>query len=282
MRKGKKRLEEKLFHYLSAAITLFIVFLLLHIIWSIASKGFAALSWQMITDEPKGGFYFGKEGGILNAIAGSFYLAIPATLLSFGISLPVALFINVYLRKHPRWANGIRFSLDVLWGVPSIVYGAFAFTIMMFAGVKTSLIAGIITVAVMIAPIMIRAMDEVLKTIPIGLHEAAYALGATKTETSFHIFFRKALPAFATAILLAFGRGVGDAASVLFTTGFTDYVPSSLQEPAATLPLAIFFQLGSPVKEVQSRAYAAALLLTIIILIVSVLTRLLNRNAKRL
>ncbi|HWB28578.1 MAG TPA: phosphate ABC transporter permease PstA [Chitinophagaceae bacterium] len=276
----KRKLEENFFRGLSAIFTLLIVFVLLHIIWSIAQKGISALSWQMITQEPKGGFYLGKEGGILNAIAGSFYLAIAATLLAFVISLPVALFMNIYLIKYRRLLLGIRFFLDVLWGVPSIVYGAFGFVILIYLGLRTSLGAGIITVAVMIAPIMIRAMDEVLKTIPIGLQEAAYSLGSTKTETAYKVFFRQALPGFATAVLLAFGRGIGDSASVLFTAGFTDYTPAKLSDPAATLPLSIFFQLGSPVDEVQNRAYASAIILVFIILAISISARFLSGFSK--
>ncbi len=274
----RRKYEEKFFHGLSFLFTAIIVFVLLHIVWTIAKRGVPALSWQMISQVPKGGFYMGKEGGILNAIAGSFYLAVSATFLSFFISLPVALFMNVYLIRYQRILMGIRFFLDVLWGVPSIVYGAFAFILLMFLGLKNSLGAGIGTVAAMITPIMIRAMDEVLKTIPIGLQEASYALGSTKTETAYKIFFREAMPGFATAILLAFGRGIGDAASVLFTAGYTDYVPHSLSEPTATLPLAIFFQLSSPIQEVQNRAYAAAVILTLIILVVSISARLVRRK----
>ena len=274
----RRKYEEKFFHGLSFLFTAIIVFVLLHIVWTIAKRGVPALSWQMISQVPKGGFYMGKEGGILNAIAGSFYLAVSATFLSFFISLPVALFMNVYLIRYQRILMGIRFFLDVLWGVPSIVYGAFAFILLMFLGLKNSLGAGLGTVAAMITPIMIRAMDEVLKTIPIGLQEASYALGSTKTETAYKIFFREAMPGFATAILLAFGRGIGDAASVLFTAGYTDYVPHSLSEPTATLPLAIFFQLSSPIQEVQNRAYAAAVILTLIILVVSISARLVRRK----
>lgn len=270
----RRKAEEKLFRILSALATLVIVFVLVHIIVSIVEKGFSSLSWDIISQEPKGGFYLGKEGGILNAIAGSFYLAVTATFISFIISLPVALFMNIFLIKYQRLLIGIRFFLDVLWGVPSIVYGAFAFILMMYLGFRNSLGAGTITVAAMITPIMIRAMDEVLKTIPIGLQETAYSLGSTKTETAYKVFFREALPGFATAILLAFGRGIGDAASVLFTAGYTDYIPKSFSDPAATLPLAIFFQLGSPIEEVQNRAYAAAIILTFIVLCVSLLARM--------
>jgi len=275
----RRKWEEKFFHVMSGIITLAIVFVLVHLIWSIVAKGASLLSWNIITQPPKGTFYFGGEGGgFLNAIAGSFYLAIGATVLAFVVSLPVALFLNIYLIKYQRLLIGIRFFLDVLWGIPSIVYGAFGFLILMYLGYRNSLGAGIVTVAALISPIMIRAMDEVLKTIPIGLQEAAYAIGSTKTETAFKVFFRQALPGLATAILLAFGRGIGDAASVLFTAGYTDNVPTKLSDPAATLPLTIFYQLQSPSEDMQNLAYTAAIILTFIVLCISISARLLYRK----
>jgi phosphate transport system permease protein len=273
----RRKLEEKFFHTLSAIVTLFIVLVLVHLVWTIIAKGAPSLSWKVVSTPPNGSFYFtGEGGGFLNAIAGSFYLAVSATILSFLVSLPVALFLNIYLIKAPKVLTACRFFLDVLWGIPSIVYGAFGFLILMYLGYRNSLGAGIITVAALISPIMIRAMDEVLKTIPIGLQEASYAIGSTKTETAFKIFFRQAFPGLATAVLLAFGRGIGDAASVLFTAGFTDLVPHSFGDPTATLPLFIFYQLSSPSEGGQNLAYAAAIVLTIIILIVSITARLLK------
>jgi len=274
----RRKWEEKFFRIVTALVALLVVFVLAHILFTIISKGASSLSWEILSQEPKGGFYMGGGGGILNAIAGSFYLAIGASILAFVVSLPVALFINIYLIRYHRLLIGIRFFLDVLWGIPSIVYGAFAFTIMIFFGLRNSLGAGIVTVGALIAPIMIRAMDEVLKTIPIGLQEASYSLGSNKTETAYKIFFKQALPGFATAVLLAFGRGIGDAASVLFTAGYTDHVPRNLSDPTATLPLSIFFQLGSPIEEVQNRAYAAAIVLTFIVLCISISARVLYRK----
>ncbi|MEO6818182.1 MAG: phosphate ABC transporter permease PstA [Ginsengibacter sp.] len=274
----KRKMEGWFFKYLSAFFTLVILFILGHIIFSIVEKGYPALSWEVISKEPEGGFYLGGGGGILNAIVGSFYLAIGAVVLAFVVSLPIALFLNIYMVRYPRLLSGFRFFLDVLWGIPSIVYGAFGFLLLMYLGYRNSLGAGILTVSVLIAPIMIRAMDEVLKTIPIGLQEAAYSLGSTKTETAFKVFFRQALPGLTTAILLAFGRAIGDAASVLFTAGYTDHIPTSLSDPAATLPLAIFFQLSSPIEAVQNRAYAAAIILTLIILVISISARFLKRT----
>jgi len=269
-----KFIEEKIFRGLMLGSTVFIVSALALIIFSILHKGLPVLSWEMISQTPKGGFYFGREGGILNAIVGSFYLSISATLLALFISLPLALFMNVYLKRYALINNAIRLCLDLLWGVPSIVYGAFGFTIMVYFGLKASLLAGIITVTLFIIPIMVRAMDEVFKSVPSGLYEASLSLGATRSETAYRVFLKQCYPGVITAVLLAFGRGIGDAASVLFTTGFTDHVPTSLFQPTATLPLAIFFQLGAPIPEVQERAYAAAAMLTFFILAVSILARI--------
>ena len=138
----------------------------------------------MISQTPKGGFYLGKEGGILNAIIGSLYLAGGGTLLALLFSLPIALGLNVYIQRNSKWAIVVRSALDVLWGIPSIVYGAFGFTIMLAMGMRASLLAGIVTLALVELPIMIRSMDEVLRLMPRDLEHASYGLGATKIETA--------------------------------------------------------------------------------------------------
>jgi len=185
---------------------------------------------------------------------------------------------EIFLIPVENLVNFIRFLLDLVWGIPSIVYGAFGFSFMVFVGLQTSLLAGMLTVALFILPIMIRSMDEILRTVPYGLMEASYSLGSNKSETAFKIFTRQSFSGIITAVLLSFGRGIGDAASVLFTAGYTDNLPNSLLEPVATLPLSIFFQLSSPVPEVQARAYASALVLTFIILIVSLFSRGLGKR----
>ena len=226
----------------------------------------------MISELPGGGFYLGKEGGILNAITGSALIVSGATLLGLGISIPVVFYLNIYLRKDSKLAYLTRLSFDVLFGIPSIVYGAFAFTIMIFFGLKTSLLGGIIVITLLIIPIFIRSMDEVARSVSKDLIDASYSLGATKLETG-KVILRQIAPGIVTATLLSIGRAIGDAAGVMFTAGFTDNIPTSLNQPAATLPLSVFFQLSSPIPEVRERAYAAALLLTIIVLILSIAGR---------
>jgi phosphate transport system permease protein len=250
------------------------------ILWTIISRGFPALNWDMITQSPKGGFYMGKEGGVLNAIIGSAYLAVGGTLLAIVFSLPIALYLKAYLGDS-KWGEYVRLSLDVLWGIPSIVYGAFGFTLMIAIGLRASLLAGIIVLALVELPIMARAMDEVIRRMPADLEHAALALGSTKLEVALHVVIRQMLPGIVTAVLLAFGRGIGDAASVLFTAGYTDRIVTSLMRPTASLPLAVFFQLGSPYPEVQQRGYASALILTIIVLAVSLGSRWLSSRLNK-
>jgi phosphate transport system permease protein len=275
-----RKLEEKIFKLLMRVATLVILGSLLLIFIAIIKRGLPAMSWDMLTKIPGGGFYIGKEGGLLNAIAGSAFLVIGATILGLAISIPVVVYINVYLPRKSLFADITRLSADVLFGIPSIVYGAFGFTLMIYFGLKTSLLAGIIAVSLLITPILIRSMDEVARLVPKDLKDAALSLGATRYEI-IRVVLKQISPGITTAILLSVGRAIGDAASVLFTAGYTDSIPTSLGQPAATLPLAIFFQLSSPIQEVQDRAYAAALILKAIVLVLSLLARYYSRKLSK-
>jgi phosphate transport system permease protein len=263
-----KFLEEKIFKIIMIGAALIILGVLVYIIGTIFYKGLPSLSIDMITKLPGGGFYLGKEGGVLNAIVGSLYIIIGSLAISMVISVPLVMYINFYLPKNSAFASIIRFSLDILFGVPSIVYGAFGFALMIYLGIRASLLGGIIVVGMLIMPIMMRSLDEVTRLLSRDLPDALLSLGATKYEM-IKVILRQLMPGLVTAVLLAIGRGIGDAATVLFTAGYTDNIPTALNQPAATLPLSIFFQLGSPVEEVQNRAYASAIILTVIILILS-------------
>jgi len=268
----KRKLEERFFKVLMIVSTLIVLGSLMAVLVVVVFKGAAAISLSMLTQTPRGGYYLGREGGILNAIVGSLYLAGGATILAYLISLPTALYLNEYALKS-KLASFTRQSLDVLWSVPSIIYGSFGFTVMIYLGMRASLLGGIAALTLLELPIMIRAMDEVIRMIPHKLKEASYSLGATKLETTLDVTIRQALPGILTAILLAFGRAIGDAASVLFTAGYTDNIPASLFDPAASLPLAVFFQLGTPFPEVQQRAYASGVMLLVIVLSISIVSR---------
>jgi len=270
----KRRIfEELFFRGLMILATIVVVGSFFLIVGTILDKGLPYMSLDMITKTPGGGFYIGKSGGVLNAIIGSIYIAGGATVLGLIISIPVAIYINMYMDGKRFLSNVIRMVFDVLFGIPSIVYGAFGFLIMVYFGIRASLLGGIIAVTLLVIPILVRTLDEMIRTVPFELRDAALSLGTTRWEMA-KVVLRQIKPGIFTAILLSFGRAVGDVASVLFTAGFSDNIPTSLHQPAATLPLAIFFQLGSPVEEVQGRGYASALILTMVVLIITVLSEI--------
>ncbi|MBL7064219.1 MAG: phosphate ABC transporter permease PstA [Anaerolineae bacterium] len=274
------KIEEVVMKGLMVGAMVIVLGCLLLILGTVLRKGLPAMNLTMLIQAPKGGYYTGAEGGILNAILGSLYLAVGATLVAFLLGLPIALYTQVYAGRS--WlVETVCLSLDVLWGIPSIVYGAFGFSLMIFLGMRASLLGGIIALSLVELPIMCRAIEEVLKMVPFELTESAYALGATRWEVAWKVVVRQGLPGITSATLLAIGRGIGDAASVLFTAGYTDNLPTSLLRPVASLPLAVFFQLGTPFPAVQQRAYASALVLTAIVLIISILSRLVSNRLSR-
>lgn len=273
----RRNLEEKIFKSVMILSLTIVICSLLAVFATVIIKGAPSLSLEMITEVPKGGYYLGGGGGILNAIVGSLYLSIGAIVIAFILSLPMALYLNQYSERS-RVPGIIRMILEVSTGIPSLIYGVFVFLIMIEVGARASLFWGIITIAVFITPILTRGMDEIMQTVPLKLKEASLALGTTRFETLIHVITRQALPGILTAVILAFGRGIGDAASVLFTAGYTDSIPTSLSDPVATLPLAIFFQLSTPIPEVQQRAYASAIILLVIVLLLSAVSRILSRR----
>jgi len=272
-----KFIEEKVAKALMLLSTFLVFAFVGNILYTIIQRGWPALNWEMISKVPEGGYFNGGGGGVLNAIMGSLYIVLGSTILGLLVSIPVVFYLNVYLSKKSKLAYIARLAFDVMFGIPSIVYGAFAFTIMIYLGMRTSLGGGILVITLLIIPIFIRSMDEVARQLPKDLLDATYALGATKLET-IKVVLRQIAPGIATATLLSVGRAIGDAAGVMFTAGFTDSIPTSLSQPAATLPLSVFFQLSSPSADVQDRAYASALILTLIVLVISLAGRFITNH----
>jgi len=273
----RRTAEESFFKtlmYLSIIIVVGSLFLVFAIV---IMKGIGALNIAMVTQVPHGGYYLGREGGILNAIIGSVYLSTGAIIFASVISLPTAWYLQNYSERS-NYATLVRSMLDVAAGIPSLIYGAFIFLVMIMVHARASLLWGIITVGVFLVPLLTRAIDEIMQMVPAKLKEASLSLGASRLETIFHVVTRQALPGIITAVLVAFGRGIGDAASVLFTAGYTDSIPTSLNDPVATLPLAIFFQLGTPFPQVQQRAYASGIILLIIVFVICIGSRYLSKK----
>lgn len=199
-----KFIEEKAMKVVMLVTTLLVFLFVGSILYTIVKNGWGAMNWEMISSLPGGGFYIGKEGGLLNAIVGSLYIVGASTVLGLAVSIPVVFYLNVYLKKNSKRGSFARLAYDVLFGIPSIVYGAFAFTIMIYLGLKTSLAGGIIVITLLIIPIFIRSMDEIARELPQDMLNASYSLGATRYET-IKVVVRQIAPGIATATLLSIG-----------------------------------------------------------------------------
>lgn len=265
--KNSKFIEEKVVKALMWVSVSLVILVVASIICTIFVKGFGSLSLDMVTKVPGRNWNTTDDGGFINAIWGSVIVVAPATLIAMVVSIPVVFYMNLY-RRRSNWLSYVAsLAYDVLYGIPSIVYGAFAFMIMVMVGMRASVLGGIIVSTLLIIPMFIRNGDEISKSVPDDMIDAAYSLGATKWET-LKVVVRQVLPGMATATLLAVGKAIGDAAAVMFTAGFSDSMATSLSSPTATLPLAIFNWVTMP-DPFPGRAYAAALVLTVIVLILS-------------
>ena len=265
--KNSKFIEEKVVKALMWVSVSLVILVVASIVCTIFVKGFGSLSWDMVTKVPGRNWNTTDDGGFINAIWGSCIVVAPASLIAMVVSIPVVFYMNLY-RRRSNWLSYVaRLAYDVLYGIPSIVYGAFAFMIMVMVGMRASVLGGIIVSTLLIIPMFIRNGDEISKSVPDDMIDAAYSLGATKWET-LKVVVRQVLPGMATATLLAVGKAIGDAAAVMFTAGFSDSMATSLSSPTATLPLAIFNWVTMP-DPFPGRAYAAALVLTVIVLILS-------------
>ncbi len=267
MKRKSKFIEENIMVALMWVAVVLVIIFVASIICAIFIKGFSSISWDMITKVPGTNWSLTNDGGFLNAILGSVYVVAPAIVLALVVSIPVVFYMNLYRRRSNRLSYIARLVYDVLYGIPSIVYGAFAFMVMVAVGMRASVLGGILVSTLLIIPMLIRSGDEISKSVPDDMIDAAYSLGATKWET-LKVVVKQVLPGMATATLLAVGKAVGDAAAVMFTAGFSDSLATSLSSPTATLPLAIFNWITMP-EPFPGRAYAAALVLTVIVLILS-------------
>ena len=178
-----RRLEEKLVKGLMIASLALVLGTLAAIIVVITFRGAPALSITMITETPRGGYYLGGGGGVANAIVGSIYLSLGASILSILLSLPIAFALQREYMSRPL-ANITRIALDILWGIPSIVYGAFGFIIMVYFGLRASLLGGIIALTLLMLPIMTRSMEEVISMVPLELKEISYAMGTNSSGSA--------------------------------------------------------------------------------------------------
>ena len=247
---------------------------LLLILWHLLKKGASSLSLAFFTNMPKPVGEVG--GGMANAIVG--------TLIMIGIAcaigLPIGIGSGIYLseKRSTPLAQTVRFLADVLNGLPSIVMGIFAWEILVRPAGHFSALAGGTALGAMMIPLVTRTSEEMLRVVPISLREAALALGYPRWRTSLSVVVRTALAGIATGALVAVARVAGETAPLLFTAIGNQFWSTALREPIAALPLQIFAYAISPYDEWHAQAWAGALVLISMVLLISLAARFVTRS----
>jgi phosphate transport system permease protein len=247
---------------------------LLLILWHLVKQGATTVSMDFFTSMPKP---VGEEGGgMANAIVGSLIIVG----LASAMGLPIGVGAGLYLAesKGTRLATLVRFLSDVLNGLPSIVVGIFAWQLLVRPFRQFSALAGAVALAAMMIPFVTRATEEMIRLVPVSLREAALALGYTRWRTSLTIVLRTALPGIVTGALVAIARIAGETAPLLFTAFGNQFWSLKPTEPMAALPLQIFTYAISPYDEWHAQAWAGALVLLILVLIISLIARFVTRS----
>lgn len=245
-------------------------FMLGWILLMLIVRGVGALNWDFFTKLPTPSGISG--GGLANAIVGTLVITAMAAL----IGVPLGLMGGVYLAEFgrgTRLAAAVRFSANVLMGVPSIIIGIFIYGIVVRPTGHFSGYAGALALAVIMLPIVVRTTEDMLAMVPGVLREAAMALGAPRWRVSFGIYFRAAKTGILTGILLAVARVSGETAPLLFTAFNSEYWSRSPGEPTANLTVTIFNRAMSPSADWKQSAWAASLLITFGVLLLTVLSR---------
>lgn len=258
---------------LTAICTIAAVGVLLIILTYIAMQGISSLSFNFLTDSPRP---VGEGGGIGNAILGSLVLL----LLASGIGLPVGIAIGIYLSEFGtgKFGSLVRFVVDTLTGIPSIVTGVFVYTIVVLPLKHFSALAGGIALAMIMIPIVARTTEEMIRLVPHSLREGALALGAPQWRVTLGVVVPAAASGIATGAMLAIARISGETAPLLFTAFGSRFFSYYLDQPIASLTVQIYNYAISPYDEWHAQAWAATLVLMTLILSINIAVRFLTRR----
>jgi phosphate transport system permease protein len=252
------------------------------IIYYLLRKGLGSWSVNFFTTDPTGNTFFKNSqiGGIKSAILGTLEIVVLASAISIPIGICVAVWLVEYGRQS-RFANTVRFAVDVMTGVPSIIFGLFIYIALVvgtgstYAGYK-----GSFALALLMLPVVIRAAEVILRLVPGELRESALALGAPRWRVIFRIVLPTALPGMLTGVLLAVARAAGETAPLLFTAGATLKTNFNVNQFTNSLPVQIYNDVTSPTTSVEHRAWGAALTLVSMILLLNVLARFVSRRSR--
>ena len=274
----RRRMEQWAVFLMFRIFSYAIVAVLFGILGFLIYKGAGALSWEFLTEAPRDGM---KAGGIFPAIVGTLCLMGGSALFAFPVGIMSGIYMNEYAR-NTRMVRFIRVMTNNLGGIPSIVFGLFGMALFVtYLDFGDSILAGSLTLGLLSLPLVIRTTEEALKDVPESYREGSLALGATKTQTIWHVTLPMAMPRILTGMILSLGRISGETAPILFTCAayFLPNLPSSIFDQCMALPyhLYVISTSGTSLDAQQPIAYGTALVLILIVLVFNLLANFSRR-----
>ena len=262
-------------HIIIVVLTIIALIPLVSILSYIIYKGYRVINWDFITSLPTPAGDVG--GGVGNSILGTLILVGVASVVGLPIGIMTAIYLNEY-EPTGKFANIVRFVVDILLGIPSVVVGIFAYVAFVSPFGNFSAMSGGLALAIILIPIVVRSTEGVLKLVPNEYREGSYALGVSKWQTIIKIVIPTAMKGIVTGVMLAIARVAGETAPLLLTAFGNHYWSSSLDQPMASLPAQIFEYAKSPYADWIEKAWGAALILIIMILFLNISARILTRK----
>jgi len=265
----RKKIIERVSYIILLFLTLIVIAFVIGIVVYLIIKGSGAINWEFISQKPRAGM---REGGIFPAILGTLYLIIGTFLFSLPIGVLAAVYLNEYASKN-RLTRIIRLSIINMSGVPSIVFGLFGlgfFVLMLNFG--RSILAGSLTLALLILPVIITSTEEALKTVPDSYRHASFALGATRWQTIIKVVLPRALPGIITGSVIGIGRAAGETAPIMFTVAAFSQpnLPNSLFSQVMALPYHLYVLATQLTNTPEDMQWGTALVLLMLVLIFAV------------
>jgi phosphate transport system permease protein len=277
---ARRRRTDKVARSLLAAATILALVPLVLVIYYLLARGLGAISWHFFSTDPTGAF-IGDPGGIKSAILGTIEIVALATLISVPIGIGVALYLVEYGRTS-RFAAVVRYFVDVMTGVPSIVFGLFVYITLVIGVLGSGYAAwkGSIALSLLMLPVVTRSAEVVLLLVPDSLREAALALGAPRWRIVTRIVLPTAAPGLVTGSLLAVARAAGETAPLLFTAAIVFGTTFGLGSRMNSMPIQIFNDVGQASDVLVQRAWGAALTLVAMVLLLTLVARLVARRSR--
>jgi phosphate transport system permease protein len=277
---ARRRNTDRIMRAVLLAGTLLALVPLVLVIFYLLQRGLGALSWDFFTTDPTGSF-LGPPGGVKSAIVGTILIVGLATLIAVPIGVGVALYL-VEFGKRSLFANLVRYFVDVMTGVPSIVFGLFIYIVLVLSGVGGNFAGwkGSVALALLMLPVVTRSAEVVLELVPDSLREAALALGAPRWRVVLRVVLPTALPGLVTGSMLAVARGAGETAPLLFTAFAVNSTNLDPTLQMNSLPVQIFNDVRQAQSNIVARAWGSALTLVAMILILTLVARMIQRRSR--